>query len=243
MYHKTKPYSYPVSFNHVLQFDSDIEEPEYYAEFSDTLISASESDTISIYFNTDGGSAQTMIQLINLMRNCKAQIDGYLVGSASSAGSFLLLHCDNIYIGEYTEMLIHTVSFGSRGDLPSVQAHVNHVGKQAERLLCETYKHFLTEEELHDVLVNNRQLWLDDAEINRRLALRQEAFEKEHKDNVDKQYAEMEQMFEDELLPEWVLNKMTKSQLVQFIQGSIDLDFDEESKSVKIIPIDIGNKE
>lgn len=230
MYQKTKPYSYPVSFNHVLQFDSDIEEPEYYAEFSDTLISASENDTVSIYFNTDGGSSQTMVQLINLLRNCKAQIDGYLVGSASSAGSFLLLHCDNIFIGDYTEMLIHTVSFGTRGDFPSVNAHVNHIGKQAERLLRETYKYFLTDEELNDVLVNNRQIWLDDEEINRRLEIRQQGYMSEQKEAQTKAF-NLEDLYEETLTREQLL-KLTKPQLAQYVLGEISVDVDDNGKLI-----------
>lgn len=231
MYQKTRPYSYPVSFNHVLQFDSDIDDPEYYAEFADTLIAANENDVISIYFNTCGGSARTMVQLINLMRNCKAQIDGYLVGEASSAGSFLLLNCDNIYVGEYTEMLVHTVSFGSGGDYPSVKAHVEHVGKQAEKLIRDTYKYFLTDEEMIDVLENNRQMYLNADEINRRLEIRQKSMEAEHNANLERERQELEDLFnEDDLPPVEVLNKMTKADLIRYMQGVIDITIHEDGK-------------
>lgn len=242
MYQKTKPYSYPLSFNHILQFDSDIEDAELYAEFADTLIAAGENDVVSIYFNTSGGSASTMVQLINLMRNCKAHIDGYLVGTASSAGSFLLLNCDNIYVGEYTEMLVHTVSFGSGGDYPSVKAHVDHVGKQAEKLIKETYKYFLTEEEINDVLVNNRQMFLDSEEINRRLDVREKLMLKDQ-DSAQKQaIKEMEDMLSGgEMIPDWVFNHklMTKSKLISLFKGEVDIVINEEAKTFILIPVDL----
>lgn len=242
MYQKTKPYSYPLSFNHILQFDSDIEDAELYAEFADTLIAAGENDVVSIYFNTSGGSASTMVQLINLMRNCKAHIDGYLVGTASSAGSFLLLNCDNIYVGEYTEMLVHTVSFGSGGDYPSVKAHVDHVGKQAEKLIKDTYKYFLTEEEMQDVLVNNRQLYLDSDEINRRLDVREKLMLKDQPSAQKQAIKEMEDMFsEEETLPDWVLDskKLTRQNLVDLFKGKLDIEINEEAKTFILIPVDL----
>lgn len=239
MYQKTKPYSYPLSFNHILQFDSDIEDAELYAEFADTLIAAGENDVVSIYFNTSGGSASTMVQLINLMRNCKAHIDGYLVGTASSAGSFLLLNCDNIYVGEYTEMLVHTVSFGSGGDYPSVKAHVDHVGKQAEKLIKDTYKYFLTEVEMQDVLVNNRQLYLDSDEINRRLDVREKLMLKDQ-DSAQKQ-AIKDMFSKEETLPDWVLDskKLTRQNLVDLFKGKLDIEINEEAKTFILIPVDL----
>lgn len=232
---KTKPYSYPTSFDHVLHFNSDIDEPELYAEFADILISASENDTVSIYFATGGGSASTMVQILNLMKNCKAVLNGYLVSNASSAGSFLLLHCDNIFVGDYVEMLVHTVQFGSGGDYPSVKAHVDHVGRQAERLIRDTYKYFLTPEEIDDVLYNNRQMYLDSDEINRRLVVRNTEFEKLHQSSIEAQQAEFMAMINEGDYPDWILNKLTKTQLIKLYKGEIYItDIDEANKKFVI---------
>lgn len=226
---KTKPYAYPTSFNHVLQFNSAIEEPELYAEFCDVLIGAQESDTVSIYFNTGGGSGATMVQLINLMNNCRAHIVGYLVNEASSAGSFLLLNCDEIHVGKYTEMLCHTVQFGSVGSYPEVRAHVDHVGKQTERLIRTTYKYFLTEDEINDVLYNNRQLYLDEDDICDRLDRRQKLLEKERE---TQQQGALNDMFHDlgEELDDKTLMKLTKKELVSYINGELDVVVDENGK-------------
>jgi hypothetical protein len=44
----------------------------------------------------------------------------------------------------------------------------------------------------------------------------------------------------DELakLPDWVIDKVTKKQLLQYINDEIDFDIDEDSKKITIVPID-----
>lgn len=225
---KTKPYSYPTAYDHVLHFNSEIDAPEYYAEFADTLIAAGENDTVSIYFATGGGRDDTMIVIMNLIRNCKARVLGYLIADASSAGSFILLNCDEIYVGDHVDMLVHAGSYGSGGDYATVKAHTEHNWKKTKKLLEETYKYFLTDDEINDVLVNNRQMFLDSEEINRRLSIRTQMYEQERLKQMQDKEAEMEAMFDQEFPApsEDALKKLTKQQLIKLLTGEADLDVD-----------------
>jgi ATP-dependent protease ClpP protease subunit len=227
---KTRPYSFPLAYSHVLMFDSSIDSPDEYAEFSDILIGATENDVVNIYFSTGGGDGGTMVQTLNLMAQCKAHIIGHLISEASSAGSFLLLHCDEIFVGEYTEMLCHTVKYGVYGDHPSVQSQVNHTGSLTEKMIRGTYKYFLTEEEIEDVLKNNRQLFLDSDEICRRLEIRQQMYAQEQIEAQKQASADMEAMFDelDHPVPEAILKKLNKSQLIDYIAGKVDIIVNED---------------
>ena len=239
---KTKPYSYPIAYDHVLHFNSEIDAPEYYAEFADTLIAASENDTVSIYFATGGGRDDTMIVIMNLIRNCKARVIGYLIADASSAGSFILLNCDEIYVGDHVDMLVHAGSYGSVGDYATVKAHTEHNWKKTKKLLEETYKYFLTDEEINDVLVNNRQMFLDSEEINRRLIIRAEGFEKEHQQAITEQQSSLEQVYAEldslsEMLPDEVIDKLSKQQLRDYIKGTIEVKVNEDG-SYEIVEVE-----
>ena len=227
---KTKPYSYPTAYDHVLHFNSEIDAPEYYAEFADTLIAAGENDTVSIYFATGGGRDDTMIVIMNLIRNCKARVLGYLIADASSAGSFILLNCDEIYVGDHVDMLVHAGSYGSGGDYATVKAHTEHNWKKTKKLLEETYKYFLTDDEINDVLVNNRQMFLDSEEINRRLSVRTQMYEQERAKQMQDKEAEMEAAFNEQFpLPsEEALKKLKPTQLRNLILDRAYLDENEK---------------
>lgn len=236
---KTRPYSFPISFGHVLMFNSTIDSPDEYAEFCDTLIGATENDVVNIYFSTGGGDGGTMVQILNLMLQCKAHIIGHLISEASSAGSFLLLHCDEIFVGEYTEMLCHTVKYGVYGDHPSVQSQVNHTGSLTEKMIRGTYKYFLTEEEIDDVLKNNRQIFLDSDEICRRLEIRQQKYAEDELESKKKAEQEFEELFDDCTVPDWVYSKLSKPQLIQFAKGeSIITDWDDDTKKFTFMSLE-----
>lgn len=175
---KTQPYSYPRGMIHVLKFDSQIDEPDNYSYFCDVLLQASEDDIVEIYFSTRGGNGESMITLMNLLRNCKAETHGYLMSSAHSAGSYLYLNCDVCHVGKYVSMLCHQVSYGTAGSHHEIKAMVDHIHKEETNLVRDTYKYFLSEEEIES-LMNGKQIWLYEDEIIERLENRSKQYEEE----------------------------------------------------------------
>lgn len=231
---KTAPYSYPNSFTHVLKFNSRIDEPAYYSEFCDVLLSASETDRVEIYFNSGGGRGDSMTELLNIMDQCKAPIHGFLVGGASSSASYLFLHCDVCYVGKHVEMLCHQVSYGTGGSHHEIRDYVNHIERLESRLVKETYKYFLTDEEI-DLLMNGKQIWLDEFEIAERLDKRAKAYEKE----AQQAEQEFEELFDDCDPPDWVYSKLSKGQLIQFAKGeSIITDWDDDTKKFTFMSLE-----
>ena len=221
---KTLPYSYPRGYIHVLKFDSTIEEPDNYSYFCDVLLQAGEDDIVEIYFSTQGGNGDSMITLMNLLRTCRAETHGYLMSSAHSAGSYLLLSCDVIHVGKHTSMLCHQVSYGTGGSHHEVKAYVDHMDKEERRLVEETYKHFLSEDEIGSLL-NGKQIWLAEDEIIQRLENRQELMQKEAEQH--NQQAMNDLFGEEEIIPDEVLNKLTKAQLIQYTKGEIGIEYEQ----------------
>ncbi len=232
---KSTPISYPLSYRHILRFDSDIEDLEYYNHFCDVLLAAQPNDVVEMYFGSDGGSASTCIHLLNLMNQCKCQIDGYLLSDAHSAASILFLHCDNQYVGRYTSMLVHGISFGVGGGLPAIKAHVNHTAKQAELLLRETYEGFLTEEELRNIIDHDDQLYLDHDQIADRLKKRYTYLEDKDKQTQLSDYLDSIDADAQEVVPVDALKKLTKAELIAYIQGDVTLTPDEKG-GYKVTP-------
>ena len=225
---KTLPYSYPRGMIHVLKFDSTIEEPDNYSYFCDVLLSATEDDIVEIYFSTQGGNGDSMITLMNLLRTCRAETHGFLMSSAHSAGSYLLLSCDNIHVGKHVSMLCHQVSYGMAGSHHEVKSYVDHIDKEERRLVQETYKYFLSEDEIESLL-NGKQIWLTEAEIIQRLEKRSELFQSESEKAKQEVIDDMFPDFGEEL-PDEALMKLTKKQLIDYMNGRIVVNVEDNGK-------------
>ena len=82
-------------------------------------------------------------------------------------------------------MMIHTASFGSSGNTPTVKAHTDFTVKQCEKLMKDAYQGFLSKDEIGKVL-NGLELWFNAEEIKPRLRKRFEAVELQAKKEAEK---------------------------------------------------------
>ena len=151
-----------------IYLDEPIREPSYYRNAFQTLRNVSEGDVVRIFINTPGGNASTAIQFINLIRECSAEVIGVLEGEGYSAGGLILLNCPNIKIAPFSTLMAHTAFYGTVGTAKNVKDQVDFNDAEVERLIRSTYKYFLTEDEIEEVL-NNKEIWLNDEQIGERL--------------------------------------------------------------------------
>ncbi len=235
-------YAQPRAFEFTYYLSDCVQDSHEYHELLQLLDTSSENDLIKIVINNYGGEVGSTVQLVDHIRNCKATVVGHLSGNAFSAAGIIWMACHIQEFSDHCMLMIHGAVGYTEGKYSDMETYIKVSNQRTRKLYADVFEGFLSEEELESV-AKGEELWILDDELHSRLTKRQELFESKQKQLIAEQQAEMEEMFEDELLPEWVLNKLTKSQLVQYIQGSIDLDFDEEFKSVKIIPIDTGDKE
>lgn len=98
-----------------------------------------------------------------------------LLGMAASAGSALFLeNADGYKIHEDSCMMIHSMQCGTGyTDANTIATRAEHNKKINERFVRNTYKDFLTEDEIESVL-NSKEIYLEDYEIRERLQQREE---------------------------------------------------------------------
>lgn len=160
-----------------VHLDEDIKDAQYYRQVVQAINNTSEDDTIEFQINSPGGDLNGLLALLTALEKTEATSIAYINASAHSAASMLALNCNAVYVSPYASMLCHFISFSTGGKSTDIKSYVNHVHTTSETLFRDTYELFLTEEEI-DRCIEGAEIWLDSAEINRRLTLKYEALEK-----------------------------------------------------------------
>lgn len=174
------------------------------------LMTATPEDVIVFHINSDGGQLFSLVALKNAIASSQAQIHMNLMGMAASAGSALFLTdgVSSYSIGENTCMMIHNMISGTGYDnTVTIKTRADYNMKMNERFVRETYKDFLSESEINDVIFNAREIYLEDFEIRERLQKREEM-----------KAQQMKQEFEDSVNAEPDLSQFSVEELEEEIQ-------------------------
>lgn len=148
-----EPYNSPIDINrYSFHLDEDIAEPRYYRSMVEIMVNCSPNDEVSIYFCTEGGLFSGAIAIIHAIKHCPCPVAGILYGEAMSAGSAILLNCDNIVVDSNASIMVHGMSYGTGGKATDIEAYVNFSSKENKRFLKETYEDFLTADEMEKVM-------------------------------------------------------------------------------------------
>ncbi len=152
----------------VVPIDTAFKSPSYYRMVCNKIEELTENDVVEFQINSPGGDLTGLVALLHAVRMTDAETVATIIGDCYSAASLLALSCDVVSVGSLANMLCHSASFGSRGKATDVRHHVNHLTDYAESIFRECYEHFLSEEEIEDVLAG-KELYLNFDEINERL--------------------------------------------------------------------------
>lgn len=163
---------------HTVFLDNSIDEPSKYRELISILFGSSEGDKINIFINSPGGRLDSAGAIIEGLKMTQATVIGHVIGQCHSAASMIMLNCENVVVYDSAECMVHTASFGAGGSTGNVKSHVDFTHSQVEALLDQTYKHFLTDEELDD-LKKGCEFYFNAEELRERIEQRHEAIEAE----------------------------------------------------------------
>jgi ATP-dependent protease ClpP protease subunit len=147
-----------------INIDFTIGEPKDCREIIDTLNNASKNDKIIFRINTNGGSVRAAIEICNAILETKASTTAEIY-QAYSAGALIAFHCQNIIIKKYSMILIHslqTQGLAGQPDLIYLYADTNK--KQNKDLIGNTFKGFLSQQEIDSVLLG-RELFIYEDDI------------------------------------------------------------------------------
>ena len=170
--------------NYSVPIDGSFREPAFYRGVINMLMNASEHDTVAFMINSPGGSLSGLLSLLEGIKMTNANTVALVVGAASSAASMFALHCDEVYVGDNATFLCHNISYGTGGKGSDVLAHVQHTSSSASKLLRKTYKNFLSEIEITD-MINGKEIYMEAEEIVERLQQREELIEAENAPKVE----------------------------------------------------------
>lgn len=173
--------SQPTAFTHHIYFDGDIVDVINYREEVAILRDASPLDIVHIHIETGGGDLYAAKHIISNMKQCQAHLITEVNGICASAGTLIFLAGDEYRLGEFTDMMFHTLAFGYSGKANNVAEYVEHTSKTSYKFFHSVYKHFLSVEEI-DKLISGTDYWFDTEEVVRRLNIKGEALRLESED-------------------------------------------------------------
>lgn len=172
-------YNYVIDVFGGLDNLSDIQDAIY------ALSIAEEDDTVQINLNSPGGSIHIADTLIMAMKKCLAPVHIIASGQICSAATFIILSADSFEISPFTTIMCHSASYGFGGSMEDVRNYTEFQFNQCMKTLRYYYFGFLSGEEIHDLVYNKRELWMDSKEFVQRFKNRMEAIEKLNLEDTD----------------------------------------------------------
>ena len=166
---------------HEFYLCGEIETPEEYIQWFDTIRHSGETDVIKIYINSPGGNVFTAIQFMRVLKESSAKIVMSVEGECASAATMIFLCGDSFEVSEHSMFMFHNYSSGVFGKGGEMFDQLKHERKWSERLLREIYEDFLTEIEIVSIL-DNKDIWMSGDEIIERLKAKKAVIESEGED-------------------------------------------------------------
>lgn len=216
--------SYPKSFTHNIYIKSVLQEPEEMVTAIDIMANCSEDDDIIFHVSSDGGSLDSLDSLLFAMARCPAHKHAICSGTVASAATFIPFNCDTWEISPYTIFLFHSATFGSWGKQHDVVMEASFINERCERFMREQYHHFFSDSEIDEIMKHKKEWWMDAREFESRMETRNNLTNDDIVQQEIQDAADIEDLFK--VPDETILNKLTKSQLVKYIKGEIDVNPD-----------------
>ncbi len=134
------------------------------------LKEAGENDYLELIINSTGGLINEGQQFYNLIQEkFYGRTVAYLDNQAYSMGALLFCMADVRIVYEYSDLMFHTYSHGSKGKGDEVKSHVDHTSKKLRKFFKNIVvkKGFLSKKEFKEMLIG-KDFWMDTKEMCKR---------------------------------------------------------------------------
>lgn len=129
------------------------------------LQNSSESDTLEVRINSNGGFVHYGMSILNVMNdNFYERTVTVIEQLAASMAGLIFIKGDARLIYPHSTLMIHSTSFGVMGKISDVSDRVLHEKKWNDSNLTTFLKPYLTKKEIEDVL-SGKDLWIDAEEM------------------------------------------------------------------------------
>lgn len=178
---------------YIVNITDDFDDAKSFDEVVALLANATEDDEITWNIVSRGGYITSLEMLLGWKQMCVAkQIHVLTSEAASCATAFFLSPADQYLVFDTASFMIHESSYGSGGTASNVRRHTQHVDKKNDKFVRDTYKGFLSEDEIEDVL-KGVEVYLDAEDIRNRLAQRENKLAQEAQEEAVAQLKELEE--------------------------------------------------
>lgn len=155
--------------------DEEIKEPSYYRNLYNVLGNATELDTVVFHLCTEGGLIDPAVTICNLIDSTDAHTVAILEGEVCSAGTLIVMACDSVIALPHSSMMIHAAVYGTGGSMNKVKRYVDFTDAHLRKILETFYKGFLSDQEIQEMIVNQKEFWITGEEVIQRLENRDKA--------------------------------------------------------------------
>lgn len=211
--------SLPIAFQHRIFIKDALEHPEEMIAAIDILESSTEADEILIFLNSPGGRLDSLDTLLFAVLRCPAHTRVIASGDIASAAVSILLVADEFELSDNARILVHSASGGMGGKVQDVEEYSKFWAEENRRWMKDTYGGFLTEEELHDVVVNKREMYMNAEEFCGRFQRMLQIREEEEASQIEG----FQNLLEESIPSEADLRGLTKKDLIKLLTGEGDL--------------------
>ncbi len=150
----------------------------------EAINSATENDIVEVYcIGCPGGSADTIIAILNALSNTPAHTATILEGHNASAASMPMMVTDEVRIGKYSSVMFHNVAGGVVGNMTNTAEAAKFYEQHYNKFFADLYNNFFDEKELLSIQ-NGREIYLDAEAIQERLEARSKYFQKLEEDQA-----------------------------------------------------------
>lgn len=178
---------------YIVNLTDDFDDAKSFDEVVALLANATEDDEITWNIVSRGGYINSLEMLLGWKQMCQAkQIHVLTSEAASAATAFFLSPADQYLVFDTASFMIHESNYGSGGTASNVRRHTQHVDKKNDKFVRTTYRGFLSEEEIEDVL-KGVEIYLDADAIRNRLAEREQKLQEEAQEQHSNFLKELEE--------------------------------------------------
>ena len=204
--------SNPIAFEHKIYITDTLVNPTEMINAISVLDTCSENDVVHVYINTGGGNADSGMMLYNSLQTTKALTIAHCSGTVASAGTMIMMGCDQIKLARNTALMFHSVSSGYVGKAHEVKDYSDHLVAYNDSVCRSIYGELFTDDE-YDKILSGKDHWMTETEFLKRYA----------KANPSEE--DLANIF-DENVTEATLKKLSKETLIKIILGEVGYNVD-----------------
>lgn len=159
----------PCLFN--IYIFSEITKPEQFIPAIEALQAADEEDLVVIHLSSPGGSIDATDTFLHSLNGTRARVLFVASGGCHSAATLILMHANEISFSEGFNALVHNGYVGSGSKFSDWESSTDYTRKHMRELFQRTYKGFLSDKEIED-LIAGKDYWLNAEQFKKRLLKR-----------------------------------------------------------------------